>query len=68
MADLIGKVTADELRRRAAHYRRLALECAYPEGVDLLLLMADVHEDEADAAAAGEGAGPPVPRPIPSAE
>ncbi|TFI58413.1 hypothetical protein E2493_09765 [Sphingomonas parva] len=66
MADQTGRVPAEELRRRAAHYRRLARECAYPEGVDLLLLMADVHDDEA-AAAAGEVEGPFMARPTPSA-
>ncbi|QAY75547.1 hypothetical protein [Sphingosinicella sp. BN140058] len=44
------KIAADELRRRASHYRLLASDCAYPEGIDLLLLMAEVHEDEALAA------------------
>ena len=70
MADQIGRVPAEELRRRAAHYRRLARECAYPEGVDLLLLMADVHDDEAAVAQEPrEGpAGPLIARPTPHAE
>ena len=50
MRDVSGKIAADELRRRASHYRLLAQDCAYPEGIDLLLLMAEVHEDEATAA------------------
>jgi hypothetical protein len=63
MEKLVGKVSAEELRRRAAQYRLLAHECAYPEGVDLLLLMADVHEDEA-AAAQAEADGSLIARPI----
>ena len=68
MPSLTGKVPAAELRRRAAHYRLLARECAYPEGVDLLLLMADVHEDEATAAAAveSEPARPLIAAPRPA--
>ena len=50
MRNVSGKIAADELRRRASHYRLLAQDCAYPEGIDLLLLMAEVHEDEATAA------------------
>jgi hypothetical protein len=64
MVEQAGRVPAEELRRRAAHYRRLARECAYPEGVDLLLLMADVHEDEA-AAAQEQIEGPLIARPTP---
>ncbi len=63
-----GRIPAEELRRRAAQYRHLAQECGYPEGVDLLLMMADVHEDEATAAAEAEKAQPLIARPEPSAE
>lgn len=61
-----GRPPAAELRRRAADYRLLALDCVAPEGIHLLLMMAEVHEDEA-AAAAQEEAGeriivrPPAP-------
>lgn len=50
---------ADELRR-ASHYRLLARDCAYPEGIDLLLLMAEVHEDEALAAESEQIAAAPI--------
>jgi hypothetical protein len=40
-------MSTEELRRRAAHYRDLARDCSYPEGVNLLLMMADVHEESA---------------------
>jgi len=54
MPEPFGKVPAEELRRRAADYRLLARECAYPEGIGLLLMMADVHDNEAAAAARAE--------------
>ena len=41
----------EELRAEAARYRALAQECCYPEGVQLLVMMADVHEEEAAQAA-----------------
>ena len=40
-------MSSEELRARAAHYRDLALECSYPEAVNLLVMLADVHEEEA---------------------
>jgi hypothetical protein len=40
-------MSTEELRRRAAQYRDLARDCSYPEGVNLLLMMADVHEESA---------------------
>ena len=67
MQNNLGKIPAEELRHRAARYRMLARECAYPEGVDLLLLMADVHEGEAAAAARVEGEPPFLARPVPPA-
>ena len=57
----IARVPAEELRQRAADYRLLAMECGYPEGVDLLLMIADVHEGEAAAASLEEAA--PIARP-----
>jgi hypothetical protein len=54
MQNTTVRVPAEELRRRAADYRLLAGQCAYAEGIDLLLLMANVHEDEAVAAARSE--------------
>lgn len=67
MQNTVGKIPAEELRHRAAQYRTLARECAYPEGVDLLLLMADVHEGEAAAAARVEAEPSFIARPIPPA-
>jgi hypothetical protein len=59
-----GRPPAEELRRRAADYRLLALDCVAPEGIDLLLMMAEVHEDEAAAAQEEEAeriiVGPPT--------
>ena len=64
MQNTIGKVPAEELRRRAADYRLLAGQCAYAEGIDLLLLMANVHEDEAAAAALTEAEEMLIVRPV----
>ena len=50
-------MSSEELRARAAHYRDLALECSYPEGVNLLVMLADVHEEEASQLGSGEAAG-----------
>jgi len=41
-------MSSDKLRQLAARYRTLAAECVYPEAVSLFVLMADVHEEEAD--------------------
>ena len=54
-------MSSEELRARAAHYRDLALECSYPEGVNLLVMLADVHEEEASQRGVAEQPGSALP-------
>lgn len=54
-------MSSEELRARAAHYRDLALECSYPEGVNLLVMLADVHEEEASQIGGADAPGPALP-------
>ncbi|HEY0111702.1 MAG TPA: hypothetical protein VGB59_00980 [Allosphingosinicella sp.] len=43
-------MSADELRRKAADLRSLADGCKHPEGVDLLHMLAAIHDQDADEA------------------